>query len=618
MTPQISNNPFDKDIVSEPRSIEDPVKGLNDEPLEHLVSRFQNLEYDPKPRQSKLTRAQFVVSPQPGYGKSHLIGRLFKEFNGKATLVYIRPFEDSSACWRTILLNTVQELDFPDRFGVDNSSSNLPTQLEAFAHGVLIHLITDAIEGGLFVTDNKKDVIASLAKSSVSRFRKDQKWLEWIRKGMNGLSKRFKRQLDIHNITLNASYLSWIRVLLNYTYFPLSDELKEACKDWLLGGCIDPVEAKHLGIRTKDIPLPDMQLEEINELCKHRIMDLCRLAGFFRPFVYCFDQTENFVKDSLLAKSFGLVVQVLVDVCPNQMTVVTANQAAWTKGILPCLEEAHQNRFSSPLDLKGLNKNQGMILIEQRLKGMGQERKNRRKFSESHWLDQLFETSGELGIRDFLRECAKRWGKEGDLKQSLQDCYQKKIKALKKQSRSLVFDWNTFYWLIHEVAEGLAGISIQKVETQKGYFILSWQLKDRHILFGFETGKNSSRWQAIAREAERHHTVQKKTKSVLFRTPDLAAIPQPSWEKIAPQIEIAKRHYLHIIHLETSAMVEIYSAHNLFRDAVEGNIPYDSEEVSAFIRQKLQKFWKIILKPLPGASAKSKVKKSSKINAAQI
>ena len=59
--------------------------------------------------------AQLVVSPQPGYGKSHLIGRLFASLEGRATLIYVTPFQSASLCWQSVLLRTVQELTFPDR-----------------------------------------------------------------------------------------------------------------------------------------------------------------------------------------------------------------------------------------------------------------------------------------------------------------------------------------------------------------------------------------------------------------------------------------------------------------------------------------------------------------------
>ena len=77
-------NPFEDVIVSEPRRIEKPVKSLNDKPLRTLVQKFEALTRDPFPRAGRQPGARFIISPEPGYGKSHLIGRLFKELRGRA------------------------------------------------------------------------------------------------------------------------------------------------------------------------------------------------------------------------------------------------------------------------------------------------------------------------------------------------------------------------------------------------------------------------------------------------------------------------------------------------------------------------------------------------------
>ncbi|MCP4106538.1 MAG: hypothetical protein GY749_13555 [Desulfobacteraceae bacterium] len=59
-------NPFENDIVSEPRRIEKSVSGLNDDPLKSLVHQFEELNKGQLPRKQKLSHAQFVVSLQPG------------------------------------------------------------------------------------------------------------------------------------------------------------------------------------------------------------------------------------------------------------------------------------------------------------------------------------------------------------------------------------------------------------------------------------------------------------------------------------------------------------------------------------------------------------------------
>ena len=124
-------NPFADDVVTEPRRISFSVKGLNEKPLEQLIASFRKLMEGELPRRQIVAhKAQLVVSPDRGYGKSHLLGRLFKNLGEEATLIYLRPFQDPQRIWSSILQATVQELERPDQNGKEAGS-----QLEAFSKG---------------------------------------------------------------------------------------------------------------------------------------------------------------------------------------------------------------------------------------------------------------------------------------------------------------------------------------------------------------------------------------------------------------------------------------------------------------------------------------------------
>ena len=146
-------NPFEDVIVSEPRRIEKPVAGLNDKPLQTLVEQFAALTRRPFPRADKQPGARLVISPEPGYGKSHLIGRLFKELRGSATLVYLRPFTDTGSCWKSILLKMVQEMEFPDSAEAEFCLEDEPNQLEALIHGIVMNVLVIGIESGAVKTE---------------------------------------------------------------------------------------------------------------------------------------------------------------------------------------------------------------------------------------------------------------------------------------------------------------------------------------------------------------------------------------------------------------------------------------------------------------------------------
>src|SRR6516225_8218473 len=109
-------DPFEDTVVREPREVAFSVKGLNDAPLDRLLTEFASLDAGrlPRSRPVRAKKAQLVVSPDRGYGKSHLLGRLFAALGRRTTKVYLRPFQDPYKAWHSILLLTVQELNRPE------------------------------------------------------------------------------------------------------------------------------------------------------------------------------------------------------------------------------------------------------------------------------------------------------------------------------------------------------------------------------------------------------------------------------------------------------------------------------------------------------------------------
>lgn len=602
-TKELLISPFEDDIISEPRQVKKSVSGLNEKPLESLLLRFEELLRSEIPRNEKLAHVQLVSSPEKGYGKSHLIGRLFQKLDQKATLVYLSPFGDPGSCWKSILLKTVQELNFPDRV-VRKPSPDDPSQLESFAHGILTFMLIKELENGTISSKNKEITIKILEDLSVTDFRKDKKNLKWLKSKFKKLIGLFTKQLEQNGVYLNASPFSWLGVLFTYAYFPEEYELRDTCQEWLKGGSIDPDEAKQIGIKPGDIGTPDMSSEGINGLCKERILDFCKLAGFFRPFVFCFDQTDEYGTDIVLSKALGSVIQVLRDDCVNIMTVMTVNQPVWTHNIRPWLQDAQVDRLSPALELEKIGKKQGSELIELRLDGWEDiEKNNKADFYDPEWIDNLFQKEEQIGIRDFLKKCDNRWrvlkGISPNTSYSIEDYYNKAVEDIKTRQRRLIFDPDILLWLVKEAAKGLNDLNPEKYRSRKNYFTLVWKSDEMQYFFGFEGGAHWKRWNAITNEAERINIETPKSKFIFFRTRELKKIPGPKW-KSADIINNAKQKYLCIISLEKEETAKIYAGYDLYIDAGEGNIPFKRHEVLEFLRHKLDFFWKKIKKPMSG------------------
>jgi hypothetical protein len=581
-------NPFEDVIVREPRQVEkQAVSSLNKRFLDRLVSQFKRLQAGEFPRKGKLPHAQFVVSPQPGYGKSHLIGRLFQLISGQATLVYVTPFENAATCWKSILLKTVQELKFPDDVNHDCSSDDKPSQLEVFAHGVTVALITETFK-------NQK-TINFFQESTIKNLRKRRVFFEKKNKFISKLAPQIERK----GIRLYASSQSWLNVLFSCAY-DNDPERRDGCEAWLLGSSLDSDIASEIGIRKRDIPGFDMGEAETGETCKHRILDFCMLAGFFRPFVFSFDQIENYGKDEKLAKALGSVIQVLMDESCNQMTIMAVNQDPWNKSIEPHWEEAFKDRLGPPIELEGLARDQGLELIEHRSNPSSLE--NYEKLTGNQdWLEEIFKVRKQVGVRYFLRKCRKQWDIMMGQQSASQDMgayYSSSIKDLGNHPRDMLFDPNVFYWLIHEVGEVNPDCSIEKIENSGAYFSLLWKINDCEIRFGLENGSHWKRWQAIQRKSENFQKANNHSKTVFFRTPELQKIPGTGW-KTAQELRAAKQRHLHIITLNSQQIAKIYGAYSLYLKAAEGNLPLTTGEVISFAYEKLTWFWEMVTDPMP-------------------
>lgn len=601
-------NPFESVIVSEPRRIEKPVPGLNDVPLERLLEQVGQLTAGEFPKAVKLSGAQFIQSPAPGYGKSHLIGRLFKELRGRATLIYLRPFTNPSTCWKSILLKMVQELEFPESAEAEFCGADESNQLEALVHGILVNVVVNGLKGGMIRHDRPAGVAGYFQRASLKQLRSNREWVAWVAKKKAGLAELMERQLKLRGILLNASPLSWFSALLRYAYFPKSYELRQSCLDWLRGGSVEDEDAARIGILPGDRPVHDLAIDPANETARDRILDFCGLAGFYRPFLFCFDQTENYGADPAIAKCLGIVIQGLVDDCPNHMTVVTANQHPWRQMVQPHWEHAHVDRLARPaLELGGLRQEQARALIAIRLHGWDRTAPHAKGVLDPEWLDGVFRESREIGIRHFLLKCSEQWlagdirpepkPKPAETGKELEDTFQAYVNKIKTQPKRLVYDPDALFWLVQEVA-CRPGVAFKKFKSTRGYLVARWDVDDRKIYFGFEAGHHFRRWQAIQQEAGRYHAADAASKILFFRTPELRFIPGPGW-KIAHEIVTAKRGYLHILVLGRETMAQLYAAYDLYLDAMEGNLPFKPEQVIAFIRQRLKPVWDRILEPVP-------------------
>ena len=414
----VDNDPFADWVFREPRQPHYSVRELNDGALRRLLGRFDRLVAGPLPRPNRrLDQAQLVVSPQPGYGKSHLIGRLFAALEGSATLIYVTPFHSPSLCWQSILLRTVQELSFPDRRPRDEpaedtsvpDAANPPTQLDAFAHGVLAHLVAGLIESGRVHHDDPSGAAAWLRENPLEAFmlsNPDGPWASWLQEVFEIFQRDMEAALCRAGLSMHSP--GWLRVLFRYAASQPGDAARAHCVAWMSGQPLESDEAALIGLRSGEL-MPAETPDQINETCWRRLLDFCQLAAFYRPFVFCFDQTETYGHSPALARCFGMVIAQIHLLAANEMMVVTANQQPWEETVARYMETADKDRFI-PLPLEGIRRAQAEELVRWRCRQHDVPMAQVDAFLAGGWLSARFPTErNRVGTRQFLQACSTRW-----------------------------------------------------------------------------------------------------------------------------------------------------------------------------------------------------------------
>jgi hypothetical protein len=370
-------------------------------------------------------------------------------------------------------------------------------------------------------------------------------------------------------------------------------------------------QAEAVGLESTGALDAEFDAEQTNHVCRERLVDLGQLAAFYRPFVFCFDQTEAYGHAAGLARTFGMVIATLVNEAANHLTLVTSNQDPWLNTIQPHFERADAERVAQPpVVLEGLNRIQGEELLRLRLIANAASLDDEGKLLADDWLAGIFPTAkARVGARQFLQSCQTRWEEvhrppaqpapaisTDPAGPALAELYEARRVKLLAEPKRLLWDGDILQWFVKTCPQGLADLQIETVPSR--YFNVSWRDGERVVLFGFEAGSNWRRWEVIAREAKSRYEQLSKFKSVFFRGAEQPVIPGPEW-RVAPVVNQALRQSLHLIVLSREDFAEIYAGYDLYAEALGGDIPpHDAAAVLGFLRKKFAPWWKRFRGPI--------------------
>jgi hypothetical protein len=602
MTRSSSNmqvNPFEDNVVREPREVTFSVKGLNDAPLDRLLTPFESLDTGelPRSRPVRASKAQLVVSPDRGYGKSHLLGRLFAVLGRRATKVYLRPFQDPYKAWHSILLLTVQELNRPE-----NEMADAPSQLRSLAVGTLAHIVADFAEDGVPGYPDVRQAVPflrQLANYALSAS-DTPRWIAWLSRLYSDSApiNRLSSLLSRRHIDLLGREKAWLRVLAACAFDDPHSESRSAALKWLRAEPLELEEAELLRLGQADNDgNSDSLPQEINALSFQRLQGLCQLASYYRPFVFCFDQTEFYASDPALIKALGNCIDQFHAELRNHLTVITANQVNWVNDIQPHVLPPHRDRLSPEIRLEGINISGARELITERLKECAVDSNEIARFFADDWLGQVFSSLPELGVRALLMRAGERFQKLAHPetqplpRPTLDDLFQLELNGIRSKKALQAYNQDCLMWFAKDVGQAIEGVRVGRTSGRR-YFSFEWNWPDRCIYFAFEGGDHWRRWKAIADEAVAMAQAQGERRflAYVFRTPDLAKVPRPSWAAAKASLDKANSQGLRIVGLTSDQVCELHAARELYSNALQGNIAYSGPETLAWLQKRFDAF----------------------------
>lgn len=610
MFSDLKSNPFDDNIVYEPREAEMAVEGLNDAPLARLVAQFAALEAEPPPRRRAAhLKAQLVTSAEPGYGKSHLIGRLFQTLENRATPVYLRPPLDPRAAWRTLLLKIVQELD-----------RDHPSPLDALAAAAWAGLLHRQIDRGKLQGDTADYWAARLREDPLAALGFGGRpaaggLADWLRRTVADglLLPALERDLGAAGVALHAPAAAWLAVLRAYATGERHGRERAAALRWIKGEGLSLPELETVGLSPAHAAVPDdPDPAGRNEEALRRLQDLCALAGFHRPFLLCFDQTELLTGRAELAAEFGTLIEGLVSFGLNLAVVVTTNLSPWRDNILPHIQTALRARFSAPLEMEGINAGQARALATRRLEARGVPGDEIGRFFASPWFEGYFRESPTESVRRFLDRCATRCrqlgvGLPAGLALGLEEYFARLVRGIERDKRPPVFDPGVLQWAVSPEAVGAA--TAERWDDPKGYTPIRWRRPadrpNRQILFGFEDSNDGRLWNKIMDHAiysvPRLAAQGVRARFIFLRTPEQPLLPLPSWPVVGLRFrQAAADGILRVLVIDEAQLAIVHAAHELYSHVLEGAAPFGLEEAVRFIRGKLRGWWRGLVRPPAG------------------
>lgn len=599
LAPPERPNPFARPVIDGPRDALATAPSIHKAELQRILAAFEQLAQQPAPRLKRGSLATLVLSQMPGSGKSHLLGRLWRELNGRALVVFLRGHQDEHAFWRRILERLVQELEYPEATDQRVLQPGTATQLDSLARHLLADLMQRALDQKLLniqpqtvqmVRDGRAEVM-SLLKRNLSGL------MAWLGK----LVPIWINQLAKAGLHLERDAVAWLKVLTCYTVYQPNETQRGLALAWLQGNELEVQEAALLGLGASQ-RRPQASGSEgessLNESAFKCVKDLCALSAFFRPVVFAFDQTEIYGQSPALAHAFGATIGRLQAECINQFTVVTSNEHPWLTCIHKHFELADQDRFDPQLRvvIKGIQQEQAHELVSIKLQSAGYPEAFIADFLARPWMSELYASRVVRPLpRDIEKAASRALGAlihgepspdktdtssppEADtaleVDATLRQSFENHRTRLLNTPKALDFDVGVLSWTLGTGLSRVPGLRVEEgFRSAKQKLQGCWRSGTHTTFFILDDSTHWKRWLSIVADYH-HHTQSEQRKGQHVRGMVLwHRSLKPATEGMRKQLDSPTATGLLLHDLSDTDMAQLYAAQALYTEICQGDLP---------------------------------------------
>ncbi|MFQ3578491.1 MAG: hypothetical protein SNJ52_05715, partial [Verrucomicrobiia bacterium] len=364
------------------------VEGIHAVAFDSILGQFQSIEAQLIPRLGVGPLAIPLLSREPGTGKSHLIGRLWIALAGRATPVFLRANQDRCQLWSRVLERTLQELERAAGNPMRHPRKGEPTALDFLARRLLAFLLIRAED--IHLIELPSALLKDL-RNDPSTLVGDSQLARWLHKEVKELARLCHSLLLSLGVHLHSP--DFLQVLIRYTTNPNDFLTRSAAILWIAGNRLDAADLEKIG--SPLLPQHGDSPQDLDALSQHRLRDLCTLGSFSRPFVFAFDQTEVYARSEHLAREVGAQIAEIQSTFRNQLTLLTANESVWHRGLMHAFEPADAQRFGRPILLHGISLPQARELVGVKMRSVGHDPATISEFLKNGWLEDLYREHGE-------------------------------------------------------------------------------------------------------------------------------------------------------------------------------------------------------------------------------